>query len=179
MGGVRLHVVTQLETSALSPSPRYILAPYLATPEDVVSRMLELAKVGPEDVVLDLGCGDGRVVIAAARDCGARGLGVDIEPYWIEQSRANAAAAGVEDRVHFSHGDALETDLGAATVVFLYLVEWSTRLIAEELRKRCAPGTRVLSHSFAIEAQEGTRTETLVDTSGARRTLHLWVVPGT
>jgi hypothetical protein len=97
---------------------------------------------------------------------------------WIEQSRANAAAAGVEDRVHFAHCDALEADLDTAIVVFLYLVEWSTRLIAGELRKRCAPGTRVLSHSFAIEAQQGTHSETLVDASGTRRTLHLWVVPG-
>lgn len=75
----------------------------------------------------------------------AQGVGVDIEPYWIEQSRANAAAAGVEDRVHFAHCDALEADLDTAIVVFLYLVEWSTRLMAGELRKRCAPGTRVLS----------------------------------
>src|SRR5690606_19466388 len=100
------------------------LAPFVPTPQDVVQRMLSLAGVKAGDVVYDLGSGDGRLVIAAAK-LGARGVGVDIDPQRIEESRANAKAAGVADQVEFRLQDALEADISDATVVTLYLLSAS------------------------------------------------------
>lgn len=156
--------------------PRYILAPYVATPHEVAGQMVELADVQSSDCVYDLGCGDGRLLIAAARMRGAHGLGVDIEPYWIEQSQANAAQAGVADRVRFDRRDAFELDLAPATVVFLYLVQWSTRRVMERVLTHCAPGTRVVSHSFGFDGLAGCTTRTFVDGEGISRSLHLHVV---
>lgn len=153
----------------------HILAPYMATPFDVVARMLRLARVGAGDMVFDLGCGDGRMLIAAAA-AGARGLGVDIEPYWVEQSRQNAAAAGVSEAVRFEQADALSLDLRPATVVVLYLVHWSVQRVLTRVQEQCAAGTRVVSHSFPIELA-GTITERFIDTEGQRREIHLWTVP--
>lgn len=156
--------------------PRYILAPYVATADDVVERMLDLAGVGSADVVFDLGCGDGRLAIAAARR-GARAYGVDIEPWWVEQARLNAAAAGVADRVRFELRDAMDVDTSSASVVVLYLVHWSTQRMAAELQERCAPGTRIVSNSFPFEGCAGARTQTVIEATGQSRDLHLWVLP--
>jgi cyclopropane fatty-acyl-phospholipid synthase-like methyltransferase len=161
--------------SDTTKAPLYILAPYVPTPPEIVQRMLQLAQVQPHDIVFDLGCGDGRLVIAAARDCGAQGVGVDIEPYWVEQSQANAELAGVSHRTHFMHQDALTVDLTSASVVFLYLVHWSTQRTMAYVRSQVAPGTRVLSHNFAIETLPDVSTEHLVDNTGQTHTLHLWV----
>ena len=158
--------------------PRYILAPYVATPPDVVVRMVELADVRATDRVYDLGCGDGRLLIAAAKLRGASGLGVDIEPYWIEQARAHAEQAGVSHLARFEAEDALEVDLSSATVVFLYLVPWSTQRVLERLQQHCAPGTRIVSHSFGFDGVADSVTETFVDDSGTSRTLHRCVIPG-
>ena len=156
--------------------PRYILAPYVATPPEVVEQMVSLADVQPGDIVYDLGCGDGRLAIAAATARGARSLGVDIEPYWVEESRRNAIAAGVSHLAQFEDGDALGLDLRPATVVFLYLVNWSTQMLADAILQQCAPGTRVVSHSFLFGPERPTRTESLVDATGNTHYLHLWVV---
>ena len=156
--------------------PRYILAPYVATPHDIAAHMVELADVQASDCVYDLGCGDGRLLIAAAQLRGARGLGVDIEPYWIEQAQANALQAGVSDQAQFEQRDALELDLTPASVVFLYLVHWSTQRIMQQLLAQCAPGTRVVSHSFEFEALAGSRTRTVVDSEGNSHRLHLHVI---
>lgn len=156
--------------------PRYILAPYVATADDVVERMLDLAGVGSADVVFDLGCGDGRLAIAAARR-GARAYGVDIEPWWVEQARLNAAAAGVADRVRFELRDAMDVDTSSASVVVLYLVHWSTQRMAAELLERCAPGTRIVSNSFPFEGCAGALTQSIIDATGQSRDLHLWVLP--
>jgi 2-polyprenyl-3-methyl-5-hydroxy-6-metoxy-1,4-benzoquinol methylase len=157
-------------------APRYILAPYVATADDVVERMLDLARVGPDDVVFDLGCGDGRLAIAAARR-GARAYGVDIEPWWVEQSRLNAEAAGVADRARFEQRDAMDVDVSTASVVVLYLVHWSTQRMAAELLERCAPGTRIVSNSFPFEGRARARTQSIIDATGQSRDLHLWVLP--
>lgn len=158
----------------VSGPPRYILAPYLATPPEVVDRMLDAANVRETDCVYDLGCGDGRVVIGAALR-GARGVGVDIEPYWVEESNRNAAAAGVTDLVRFAAQDALSVDLTPATVVFLYLVEWSTRLIVPRIAEQVAPGTRVVSLSFALGTNPPAEVVAFPDSAGQQRRLHLWV----
>jgi len=158
--------------------PLHILAPYVPTPQDVVERMLELAQVTSRDVVYDLGCGDGRMVITAASKHGARGVGVDIEPYWVSESEANARQAGVEDLVTFTAGDALTLDLTPATVMTLYLVEWSTAKLQPIIRSQVKAGTRIVSHAFGHEMDGWTpnQTEEFIDASGAARKLHLWIV---
>lgn len=155
---------------------QYILAPYVATPHEIVEKMLELANVGSGDRVLDLGCGDGRIVIASALLRGARGVGIDIERHWIEQARTKAAAAGVGDRVHFEQADAMSFDLSGASVVFLYLVHWSTQRIVDRLYRACSPGTRIVSHSFGFDTVPTATSVIVADAEGQPRRLHLWVV---
>jgi cyclopropane fatty-acyl-phospholipid synthase-like methyltransferase len=153
----------------------YILAPFVPTPQDVVDRMLALAEVTSEDLVYDLGCGDGRIIIAAAKQCGTRGLGVDIEPYWVETSRANAKQAGVDHLVTFNVQDALTVNLSPATVVMLYLVEWSTAKFQPLIKSMVKPGTRIVSHSFSMDNWAPVKVEKFVDANGAARTLYLWI----
>jgi SAM-dependent methyltransferase len=160
-----------------APALRYILAPYLATPPEVVARMVQLADVQATDCVYDLGCGDGRLLIEAARARGAAGVGVDIEPYWVEQSRLNASQAGVAGLTRFEVQDALEVELASATVVFLYLVQWSTQRVLERLLRCCAPGTRIVSHSFGFATVLESTTEVFIDHAGNSRSLHRCVIP--
>ena len=154
------------------------LAPFVATPMDVVDRMLTLAKVGPRDVVYDLGCGDGRIVIAAAQKFGARGVGVDIDARLINQAEANAKASGVADRVRFVVEDALEVDVSDATVVTLYLLSASNVKLRPILTKQLRRGARIVSHSFAIGDWEPDVVDTFVDAAGTSRTLYLWNFDG-
>src|SRR5262249_52431063 len=126
------------------------LAPYVATPEDVVERMLTLAKVGPRDVVYDLGCGDGRIVITAAQKFGARGVGVDIDANLINQAEANGKAVGVDRRVKFLVQDAMTVDVSDATVVTLYLLSASNVKLRPILTRQLRRGARIVSHSFAM-----------------------------
>jgi SAM-dependent methyltransferase len=160
----------------MTDPPRYILAPHVPTAPDVVDRMVALADVNASDFVLDLGCGDGRLAIAAALSRGARALGVDIEPYWVAEARRNAAEAGVSHLTQFVQQDGLSVDWRPVTVAFLYLVEWSTCLIAQHILEHGRPGTRVVSNSFPFPATTNAATETFLDVSGRPRSLHLWVV---
>jgi SAM-dependent methyltransferase len=133
-----------------APANRAARAPdvvYVPTPEPVVEAMLDLARVGPGDVVYDLGCGDGRIVIAAAKRGARQAIGVDIDPERIREARANARAAGVEDRVVFIEGDLFEQDLAGATVVTLYLLPELNLRLEPKLRQLPA-GTRIVSHAF-------------------------------
>jgi SAM-dependent methyltransferase len=154
------------------------LAPFVATPMDVVERMLTLAKVGPRDVVYDLGCGDGRIVIAAAQKFGARGVGVDIDARLINEAEANARAAGVSNRVRFVVEDALKVDVSDATVVTLYLLSASNVKLRPILTKQLRRGARIVSHSFAIGDWEPDVVDTFVDAAGTSRTLYLWNFDG-
>jgi SAM-dependent methyltransferase len=130
-------------------SPR-LDVPYVPTPQPVVDRMLELAQVGRRDVLFDLGCGDGRIVITAARQLGARGTGIDIDPARIQEARDNAAAAGVADRVQFRQADLFESDFSEATVVTLYLLPSINQKLRPQLWKQLKVGTRVVSHDFSM-----------------------------
>jgi SAM-dependent methyltransferase len=121
---------------------------YVATPHEVVDRMLYEAKIRATDIVYDLGCGDGRMVIAAAKQFGTRGVGVDLDPARIREARANAKAAGVEQLVTFRVGDMFETDLREATVVMLYLLPELNRRLKPKLFAELPPGARVVSHDF-------------------------------
>jgi cyclopropane fatty-acyl-phospholipid synthase-like methyltransferase len=154
-------------------------APFVATPPDVVERMLTLAKVGPTDVVYDLGCGDGRIVIMAAQKFGARGVGVDIEPARIAESEENARRAGVEHLVTFKLQDALKTDVADATVVTLYMLAAMNVKLRPILTQQLRPGARIVSHSFPMGDWEPQQIETFKDAAGATRTLYLWTTDGT
>ncbi|HEX5612617.1 MAG TPA: class I SAM-dependent methyltransferase [Burkholderiales bacterium] len=126
-------------------------APYVVTPYEVVDEMLRLAKVGPQDVVFDLGCGDGRIVIEAARRHGARGVGIDIDPARIVEANAGARRAGVSARVHFAVQDLFQTDFSSASVVTLYLFPEMNAKLRPKLLADLKPGSRIVSHQFGIE----------------------------
>jgi hypothetical protein len=134
------------------------LAPFVATPRAVVDRMLEMAVAGPDDIVYDIGCGDGRIVITAAERFGARGVGIDIDPERIRESRQNAAKAMVEHLVTFLLEDATRTDISKATIVTLYLLPESNGLLRPKLEKELRPGTLVISHNYTIPGWEAKET---------------------
>ena len=156
--------------SAQEPKPKDV--PYVSTPQIVVDKMLELAALKKNDVLYDLGSGDGRIVISAAKKYGARGVGVDIDPQRIKEANANAVQAGVADRVKFIEQDLFETDLKAASVVTLYLLpEVNLRLMPKLLRE-LKPGSRVVSHAFDMGDWKPEQT---VQVEG--RTVYYWVIP--
>ena len=132
--------------------------PYVPTPDVVVGRMLELAGVSRDDVVVDLGSGDGRLVIEAARRYGARGLGVEREENLVVRARAAAAKAEVADRVSFTQGDIFDADLRRATVVTLYLLPRLLVRLVPKLRAELAPGARVVSHDYPLDSWPAERT---------------------
>jgi ribosomal protein L11 methylase PrmA len=134
--------------------------------------MLELANVGNSDVVYDLGCGDGRIVISAARKYGARGVGIDLNPARIEEARANASSAGVSDRVSFEVNDLFDADIRNATVVALYLLPDANIRLRPRLLRDLKPGTRVVSHSFDMGDWKPDK-EKLVDGDH----VYLWTIP--
>jgi SAM-dependent methyltransferase len=134
--------------------------------------MLALAEVGPSDHVIDLGCGDGRIVVAAARSRGATGFGVDIDPARIREAEANARAAGVEDRVRFRLQDLFEAPISDASVVAIYLLPEINLRLRPRLLAELRPGTRVVSHAFDMADWRPDRS---TDVEGAR--LYLWIVP--
>jgi hypothetical protein len=130
------------------------LAPYVSTPMVVVEKMLEMAKITEKDVLYDLGCGDGRIVILAAKLYGARGVGIDIDPERIEESKAYASVAGVDHLVEFRQQDAMKADLSRATVVTLYLLPESNALLRPLLEEQLKPGARVVSHNYHMPGWE-------------------------
>lgn len=155
------------------------LAPYVPTPQEVVDRMLQLAEVTADDVVFDLGSGDGRISITAAKTYGARGVGVDIDPQRIAEANANARREGVEDRVEFILGDALEADVSDATVVTLYLLSSSNLKLRPILTRQLSAGARIVSHAFSMGDWQADTVETFNDARGNPRTLYLWRFDGT
>jgi cyclopropane fatty-acyl-phospholipid synthase-like methyltransferase len=145
---------------------------YVPTREPVVDAMLRMANVTANDVVYDLGCGDGRIVIRAAKNYGARGVGIDIDPERIEEANENAQEAGVTGDVEFIQGDLFESDFSEASVVTLYLLSSLNERLMPILMEQLKPGTRIVSHAFSMGDWEPEKTE-VVD--GA--TIHLWTVP--
>jgi ribosomal protein L11 methylase PrmA len=139
--------------------------------------MLELAEVNFSDVVYDLGCGDGRIVITAAKKYGAPGVGVDIDPERIREAEANAKSAGVEKLVSFKLHDAMTVDVSPATVVTLYLLSASNLKLRPLLTKQLKPGSRIVSHAFGMGDWEPLKTVTVPD-QDYNRTLYLWKTDG-
>jgi SAM-dependent methyltransferase len=146
--------------------------PYVATPMEVVDRMLDLAQTGRNDRVYDLGSGDGRIVIRAAQRFGARGVGVDLDPQRVEEAKANAKTAGVESLVRFEVGDVFAFDFSRATVVTMYLLPAVNLRLRPRLLAELAPGTRIVSHEFDMGDWKPVRSERV----GGRR-VYFWTVP--
>lgn len=173
--------VATAQTARTAPQPVVEEVPFITTPDHVTVAMLELARVGPRDHVIDLGSGDGRIVITAARRFGARGLGVEIVPELVARSIANAQLAGVSDRASFRTQDLFETDLAPATVVTMYLLP-EVNLALRPRLLALAPGTRIVSHDWDLGDWRPDRTLTLAvpqKTIGLEKLsrLHLWTVP--
>jgi SAM-dependent methyltransferase len=127
-----------------------IAGPYVPTPWVIVDAMLKLADIGPGDVVYDLGSGDGRLVITAAKRYGAHGVGVEYQKELVDLATRSAAAEGVADRVKFLHGDLFEAGIKDASVVMLYLLPSSVTRVATKLRAELRPGTRIVSHDYPL-----------------------------
>lgn len=147
--------------------------PYEPSSEDVVKAMLEIAEVGKNDLVYDLGCGDGRIVIAAAQKACARGVGVDLDPERIRESQENAHKANVTERVQFFQQDLFQTEIGNATVVMLYLWPEINLRLRPKLFRELKPGARVVSHSHDMGDWEPDQRITASD----GHTVYLWVIP--
>lgn len=161
--------VVLAQTEAPAKHPDVIFVP---TPQPLVDAMLKLANVQPNEMVYDLGCGDGRAVVTAARDFGARGIGVDIDPERIEESRANAANAGVADRVQFKQEDLFQMNFADADVVFLYLLPALNVRLRPRILDELRPGTRIVSHAFSMAEWEPDQT---AEVNG--RHILFWIVP--
>ena len=140
--------------------------------------MLVLANVQKSDFVVDLGCGDGRIPLTAARKYGARGLGVDIDPVRIAEANANAKAAGVEHLVTFKLQDAMKTDVSTATLVTTYLLSASNLKLRPILTREMKPGTRIVTHNFSMGDWAPERSETFKDREGRLRTIFLYRLDG-
>jgi len=151
------------------------LAPYVPTPMDVVEKMLEMADVDADDLIYDIGCGDGRIVITAARKYGARGVGIDIDPQRIKESHEGAAEAGVEDLVSFQKEDATKIDFSEATVVTIYLLPESNALLVPQLDK-LKSGSMVVSHNYTIPGWEDKEIDSfeMEDITGSHHTIFLY-----
>lgn len=152
-------------------------APYISTPPEIVEEMLKVAKVSKGDVVYDLGCGDGRIVIAAARKYGARGVCIDIDPERIREARENARKAGVADRIEFLTQDLFESDLRGATVVTLFLMKSLNLRLRPKLLRELKPGARVVSQAFDMGDWKPEKTVEVSD-GGTWGTVYYWVIPG-
>ena len=146
---------------------------FVPTPNEVVDKMLELATVTPRDIVYDLGCGDGRIVVTAAQRYGARAVGIDIDPQRVLEARANVRKAGVGEKVRIIEGDLFEANIGDATVVTLYLLTRLNAKLKPKLLKELKPGTRVVSHAFDMGDWEPEQ-KVFVGASA----VYLWRVPG-
>jgi ribosomal protein L11 methylase PrmA len=145
---------------------------YVPTPPEVVEAMLKVANVKAGDVVYDLGCGDGRIVVTAAQKYGARGIGIDIDPQRIKEANENVQKAGVGDRVKIMQADLFEVPISEATVVTLYLLPSLNVKLMPKLMKELKPGTRIVSHAFDMGDWKPEQT---INVNG--RTVYYWTIP--
>lgn len=150
--------------------------PYVPTPPEVVQEMLKMANVNKNDYLYDLGCGDGRIVITAVKNTGCRGVGIDINPIRIEESRNNASKEGVMNRVEFIQQDLFEADFSKATVVTLYLLQSVNLELRPKILRILKPGTRIVSHDFSMKDWEADK-ETEVKMEHRSHSVYFWIVP--
>jgi len=156
--------------------------PFVPTPIEVIDRMLEIAEVKKGDVIYDLGSGDGRIVIRAAKKYGVRAVGIEMDSWLLDKARKAAKAEGVGHLVEFRNEDALKADISRATVVTLYMLPWFNEAMKPNFKKMLKPGTRIVAHDFSIEGWEPDKTEKLPQIeimAGGRRHQHvifLWKI---
>jgi len=163
-------------TLGLLAQERHLDVPYVPTKYPVVDEMLRLANVQKTDFLIDLGCGDGRIVVSAAQKCGARALGVDIDPDRIQESQENAAKAGVKDHVKFIQGDLFQADVREASVVSLYLLTSVNLKLRPRLLRELRPGTRVVSHNFGMDEWKPDQTSNVM-VDEISHDVFLWIIP--
>jgi len=150
--------------------------PYVPTPYEVVNEMIKMAGVDKNDILYDLGCGDGRIVITAVKNTGCRGIGIDINPVRIEESENNAAEAGVKDRVKFLQKNLFDTDFSEATVLTLYLLSSVNLELRPKILRTLKPGTRVVSHDFSMKEWEADEFKE-VNMDHRTHDIYFWIVP--
>ena len=180
LAAASLLLVPAMGASAIEPSfaptqaitPESLDVPYVPTPQAVVDKMLDIAKVTGEDYLIDLGSGDGRIPIAAAKRFGTKGMGVEIDPVRIQEAKTNAVNARVADKVEFRKQDLFETDLSQATVLTMYLLPRVNLQLRPRILNKLKPGTRVVSHSFDMGDWKPDQ-KIIVD----GRPIYLWIVP--
>ena len=165
---------TRADPATAAPEPVIELdVPFVPTPHEIVARMLELGAVGPGDNLIDLGSGDGRIVIAAVRDRGARSAeGIDLDPQRVAEAEENAIAAGVADRTRFEQGDLFDKDFSAATVLTLYLTPEINLRLRPRILETLLPGSRVVSHVFDMGAWVPDQQASMGSVN-----IYAWIVP--
>ena len=152
------------------------IVPYVPTPQEVVDRMLELAQVKKGDVVYDLGSGDGRIVVTAAKKYGVKAIGFEIDPQRIKESHENIKKAGVEHLVEIRQQDIRTVDLSPANVLTMYLLPEVNLMIRPNIWKQMKPGSRIVSHDFDMAEWKPLKTESIKDSSSWDHTLYLWQI---
>jgi tRNA G37 N-methylase Trm5 len=165
-----------VQAAALVSAQEGKIVPYVPTPQEVVDRMLELAQVKKGDVVYDLGSGDGRIVVTAAKKYGVKAIGFEIDPQRIKESHENIKKAGVENLVEIRQQDIRTVDLSAANVLTMYLLPEVNLMIRPNIWKQMKPGSRVVSHDFDMGDWKPLKTEYIKDGSSWDHTLYLWHV---
>jgi uncharacterized protein (TIGR03000 family) len=168
----------RVDLAVRNPHTDLVRIPWVPTPADVVDEMARLAKVGKNDVVYDLGCGDAVMLIRPIQLFGAKkGVGVEIDPKVLAKAKENVKRAKLEDRIELRLGDLLNVeDVAGASVVLLYVGDELGELLRPMLQKNCKPGTRIVSHRFSLGNWRPTRSVTVVGADGGVYDLHLWVV---
>lgn len=168
-----------LAAQSNTPQPYFPEVPYVPTTAAGVQAMLKLADVKKADVVYDLGCGDGRIVIAAAKNFGAHGVGIDIDPQRIKEAQENAKKAGVESLVRFEKNDLFQADIHDATVVTLFLLSSVNQRLRPKLLQDLKPGTRVVSNTFSMGDWKADKEQTIAEDpeSPFSRRFYLWTIP--
>ncbi|WP_288381574.1 cyclopropane-fatty-acyl-phospholipid synthase family protein [uncultured Massilia sp.] len=167
-----LSIVPARALLAQEAEPARLDVPYVPTPQEVVDRMLSMGRVGKNDVLYDLGCGDGRIVVTAAKVHGSRGTGIDLNPVRIAEAKENAKKAGVMERTTFRVGDLFETDVSPASVVTLYLLPTVNAKLRPRLWQQLKVGTRVVSHAFDMGPEWPPERTAEVD----GRTIYAWTI---
>jgi len=152
------------------------LAPFVPTPPEVVDKMLEMVQANKDSVIYDIGCGDGRIVVTAAKKYGSHGVGIDIDPVRIKESKANAKENGVEKLVKFREEDATKTDISPATIVTTYLLPESNELLRPKFERELKPGVLVVTHNYVIPGWEDKEIDsaTVTDTEGKSHSIFLY-----
>jgi SAM-dependent methyltransferase len=172
IGAIQQQPSAQIFTETQTLPKKEKDVPYVSSPYEVVEEMLKLANVQSNDVVYDLGCGDGRIVITAAQKYGAHGVGIDIDPVRIKEAWENARKAEVTDKVKFIERDLFEADISEATVVTLYLLRTVNLKLRPKLLAELNPGTRIVSHAFDMGDWKAEKTSTVLG-----KEIYFWTVP--